>query len=166
MREILRKMRFTPLASREEIIKVEAVDDISSLQEYVIAIPKCDNVANLNSCPGMNGRVVEPELDLLLILMAKTHFRQNCCTENKMRPLEPTLNFKHGGLVVVLSKYINISTKTAAKEWGISYLLPCINDDVALGFLDVCNTLSICCPSLFLPSLLTRVVLSENSSHL
>ena len=55
------------LATRQEVVEVKAVVDISALQKYVIALPECDNVTDVNRCPGVNACVIEPEVDILLI---------------------------------------------------------------------------------------------------
>ena len=156
-------MGIAPLATRKEIVEVQAVDDIGALQKYVIAIPECDDVVDPNSCPGVNGRVIEPEVENLLILMVESYFGQDSSTKSKMRPLKSTLNFEYGGLSIVLLEQVNISSKT---KKGMTYILPCINDDVALHFLNICDTLCIGSPLLFLQSLLTCIMLSENGRHL
>ena len=74
------KMGIASLATRQEIVKVKTMDDICVIQKYVIAIPECDNVANLNACPGVNGCVIEPEVDLLLILIVESYFGQDSST--------------------------------------------------------------------------------------
>ena len=48
----------------------------------------------------------------------------------------------------------------------MAYFLPCINDDMALHLLNVCNMLCISCLLLFLQSPLTCIVLGENGCHL
>ena len=159
-------MGIASLATRQEIVEVKAVDDMGTLQKYVIAIPECDNVANPNSCPGVNGCVIEPEVDLLFILIVESYFRQDSSVESKMWPLKSTLNFEYSGLSIVL--YIPgeywLGSKRLKK--GMTYFLPCINDDMALHFLNIRNTLCIGCPLLFLQSPLTSIMLSENSRHL
>jgi hypothetical protein len=77
----------------------------------VITIPECDDVANANGRPGMNGRVVESELDLLIFLV-KAYFGENCRSESKMWPLEPALNLKYSRLNIILPKHVIVSTKT------------------------------------------------------
>ena len=109
-------MGIASLATRQEVVEVKAVDDIGTLQKYVIAILECDDVANPNSCPGMNGRVIEPEVDLLLILMVKSYFGQDSCTKSKMWPLESTLNFEYGGLSIVLLEQVKSAVRDYKKE--------------------------------------------------
>ena len=95
-------MWITSLTTRQEIVEVKAVDDIGTLQKYVIAFPECYDVANPNSCPGVNGCVIEPEVDLLLLWMVESYFGQDSCTKSKVGPLKPALNFEYGGLNIVL----------------------------------------------------------------
>ena len=109
-------MGITSLATRQKIVEVEAVDDIGALQKYVIAILECDNVADPNSCPGVNGRIIEPEVDLLLVLMVESYFGQDSCTKSKVWPLKSTLNFEYSGLSIVLLEQANISTDLAVRD--------------------------------------------------
>lgn len=153
------------LATRQEVVKVKAVDDTSALQKYVIALPECDNVTDANRRPSVNACVIEPEVDILLILIVESYFRQDSGTKSEMRPFKSTLNFEYGGLNIVLLHQVNIGSKNTKKKEK-TYFLPCINDNMALHFLNVCDTLRISCPPLFLQSLLTCIMLSENSGHL
>lgn len=61
------------LASREEVIKVLTLDNIMSLQEYVITVLESDDVANSNFHPGVDSLVVDLE-PCLLISKQKIHF--------------------------------------------------------------------------------------------
>ena len=115
-------MGIATLATRQEIVEVKAVDNIGTLQKYVIAIPECDDVANPNSCPGVNGRVIEPEADFLLVLMVESYFRQDSCTKSEVRPLKSTLNFKYGGLNIVLEQ-VNIGSKRLKKRNDILFAM-------------------------------------------
>ena len=110
------KIGITSLATRQEIVEVKTVDDILVLQKYVIAIPECDNVANPNSCPSVNGGVIEPEVDLLLIFIVESYFGQDSCTKSKMGPFKSTLNFEYGGLDIVLLHQVNIGSKNTKKK--------------------------------------------------
>ena len=116
-------MGIASLATRQEIVEVKAVDDIGALQKYVIAIPECDNVANTNSCPSVNGRVIEPEVDLLLILIVESYFGQDSCAKRKMWPFESTLNFEYGGLNIVLLEQVNIGGKRLTKRNDIPFAM-------------------------------------------
>jgi hypothetical protein len=95
-------MGIASLAPRQEIVEIKAVDDFNVFQKYVMAIPECDDVANTNGCPGVNRCIIEPEVDLFLVLMVESYFRQDSCTKSKMRPLKSTLNFEYGSLSIVL----------------------------------------------------------------
>jgi hypothetical protein len=116
-------MGIASLATRQEIVEVMAVDDIGMLQKYVIAILECDNVANPNSCPGVNDCVIEPEVDLLLILIVESYFGQDSCTKSEMWPFKSTLNFEYGGLNIVLLDQLNIGSKRLKKRNDILFAM-------------------------------------------
>ena len=136
------------------------------LQKYVIVIPECDNVGNPNACPGVNvnGCVIEPEVDLLLILIVESYFGQDSSIKRKVWPFKSTLNFEYSVLSIVLLYQVNTGSKRLKK--GMAYFLPCINDDMALHLLNVCNMICISCPLLFLQSPLMCIVLNENGCDL
>jgi hypothetical protein len=116
-------MGIASLATRKEIVEVQAVDDIGVLQKYVIAIPECDDVVDPNSCPGVNGRVIEPEVDNLLVLIVESYFGQDSCTKSKMWPLKSTLNFEYGGLSIVLLEQVNIAGSKTKKRNDILFAM-------------------------------------------